>query len=57
MQVLHDGDKGTSVAVRLALGETQLVQETQKFLEENGVQLNAFNQVSMILIQFNLFAK
>ncbi|XP_001605134.2 probable RNA-binding protein 19 [Nasonia vitripennis] len=42
--VLQDGDNGASVAVRLALGETQLVQETQKFLEENGVHLNAFNQ-------------
>ncbi|KAJ8675478.1 hypothetical protein QAD02_011264 [Eretmocerus hayati] len=42
--VLRDDDHGTSVAVRLALGETQLVQETQKFLEESGVHLNAFNQ-------------
>ena len=43
--MLQDSDNRASVAVRLALGETQLVQETQKFLEENGVQLNAFNQV------------
>lgn len=42
-KVLEDG-KGTSVAVRLALGETQLVQDTRKFLEENGVHLDAFNQ-------------
>ncbi|XP_063989754.1 probable RNA-binding protein 19 [Diachasmimorpha longicaudata] len=45
-KVLEDGGKGTSVAVRLALGETQLVAETRKFLEENGVQLDAFNQAS-----------
>ncbi|CAD6208393.1 GSCOCG00003399001-RA-CDS [Cotesia congregata] len=43
-KVLEDGGKGTSVAVRLALGETQLVEETRKFLEENGVRLEAFNQ-------------
>lgn len=30
--------------MRLALGETQLVEETKKFLEENGVKLDAFNQ-------------
>lgn len=42
--MLQDSENGASMAVRLALGETQLVQETQKFLEENGVQLNAFNQ-------------
>lgn len=45
--MLDDGGKGSSVAVRLALGETQLVEETRKFLEENGVQLDAFNQVSI----------
>ncbi|KAG8037374.1 hypothetical protein G9C98_005584 [Cotesia typhae] len=43
-KVLEDGGKGTSVAVRLALGETQLVEQTRKFLEENGVRLEAFNQ-------------
>uniref|UniRef100_A0A0C9RLJ9 Rbm19 protein n=2 Tax=Fopius arisanus TaxID=64838 RepID=A0A0C9RLJ9_9HYME len=43
-KVLEDGGKGTSVAVRLALGETQIVEETRKFLEENGVRLDAFNQ-------------
>ncbi|XP_011500758.1 PREDICTED: probable RNA-binding protein 19 [Ceratosolen solmsi marchali] len=42
--VLQDSSNGTSMAVRLALGETQLVLETQKFLEDNGVYLNAFNQ-------------
>lgn len=36
----------TSAAVRLALGETQLVAETKNFLEANGVYLDAFNKVS-----------
>lgn len=35
----------TSAAVRLALGETQLVAETKAFLENNGVYLDAFNKV------------
>uniref|UniRef100_A0A023FBD9 Putative rna-binding protein rrm superfamily n=2 Tax=Triatoma infestans TaxID=30076 RepID=A0A023FBD9_TRIIF len=35
---------GKDAAVRLALAETQLVAETKKFLEENGVKLDAFNQ-------------
>lgn len=44
-QVLDDSGKG-SVAVRLALGETQIVSETKKFLLDNGVQLDAFNKPS-----------
>nr|BAN20693.1 RNA binding motif protein [Riptortus pedestris] len=35
---------GSDAAVRLALGETQIVNETKKFLEDNGVHLDAFNQ-------------
>lgn len=35
---------GADAAVRLALGETQIVNETKQFLEENGVCLDAFNQ-------------
>lgn len=35
-----------SVAVRVALGETQLVQEVRRFLIENGVSLDSFSQVS-----------
>ncbi|XP_043513852.1 probable RNA-binding protein 19 [Frieseomelitta varia] len=45
-KVLEDGSKDLSAAVKLALGETQLVQDTKKFLEENGVCLDAFNQPS-----------
>ncbi|CAB3220704.1 unnamed protein product [Arctia plantaginis] len=41
-QLLDDNTR-TSAAVRLALGETQLVVETKAFLEGNGVYLDAFN--------------
>lgn len=34
-----------SVAVRVALGETQLVQEVRSFLIDNGVSLDSFSQV------------
>ncbi|XP_031835387.2 putative RNA-binding protein 19 isoform X1 [Nomia melanderi] len=46
--VLEDSStKGLSAAVKLALGETQLVQDTKNFLEENGVCLDAFNQPAL----------
>ncbi|XP_050311762.1 probable RNA-binding protein 19 [Anthonomus grandis grandis] len=32
-----------SAAVRLAIGETQLVTQTRQYLEENGVQVDVFN--------------
>lgn len=38
-----------SAAVRLALGETQIVAQTRKYLEEEGVILDAFNSVSNFL--------
>ncbi|XP_046463515.1 probable RNA-binding protein 19 isoform X3 [Daphnia pulex] len=43
-QVLLEGGDGQqqSVAVRLALGETQLVAETKQFLVDNGIHLDAF---------------
>lgn len=31
-----------SMAVRMALGETHIIQETKKYLEEEGVRLDAF---------------
>ncbi|XP_078046896.1 putative RNA-binding protein 19 [Augochlora pura] len=44
-KVLEDSSsKGLSAAVKLALGETQIVQDTRSFLEENGVCLDAFNR-------------
>ncbi|XP_043910029.1 probable RNA-binding protein 19 [Protopterus annectens] len=53
----HEG-KG-SVAVRMALGETELVQETRQFLINNGVCLDAFSQAAaerskMVILVKNL---
>ncbi|XP_053525741.1 probable RNA-binding protein 19 isoform X3 [Artibeus jamaicensis] len=44
-QVFDHETKG-SVAVRVALGETQLVQEVRRFLIDNGVSLDSFSQAS-----------
>ncbi|XP_057688957.1 probable RNA-binding protein 19 isoform X1 [Corythoichthys intestinalis] len=44
-QVLDHETKG-SVAVRMALGETQIVQETRQFLLDNGVSLDSFSQAA-----------
>ncbi|XP_074868755.1 putative RNA-binding protein 19 [Carettochelys insculpta] len=44
-QVLdHEGRD--SVAVRVALGETQLVQDVRQFLVDNGVSLDSFSQAA-----------
>ena len=40
---LLDLNTTQSLAVRLALGETQLVSETREFLESHGVKLSSFN--------------
>jgi multiple RNA-binding domain-containing protein 1 len=40
------GRKNTSVAVKLAVGETQIVNDIKKFLIRNGVKLDAFNTTS-----------
>ncbi|KAK8394725.1 hypothetical protein O3P69_005895 [Scylla paramamosain] len=42
-QEILDSEGKQSVAVNLALGETQVVDETKRFLEENGVSLEAFS--------------
>ncbi|KAJ3604184.1 hypothetical protein NHX12_028925 [Muraenolepis orangiensis] len=42
-QVLDHESKG-SLAVRMALGETQIVQETRQFLLDNKVSLDSFSQ-------------
>ncbi|KAM8961985.1 putative RNA-binding protein 19 isoform 2-T2 [Pelodytes ibericus] len=44
-QVLDHEGKG-SMAVRVALGETQLVQDMRTFLIENGVSLDSFSQAA-----------
>eukprot|EP00040_Diaphanoeca_grandis_P044144 m.11430 g.11430 ORF g.11430 m.11430 type:complete len:941 (-) comp8809_c0_seq1:378-3200(-) len=38
-----DKDSTQSIAVRMALGETHIVAENKKFLDENGVKLEAFD--------------
>lgn len=45
-QVLDAAGAGSSAAVRLALGETELIIEMRKFLEANDVVLDAFDQTS-----------
>uniref|UniRef100_A0A8C1I969 RNA binding motif protein 19 n=1 Tax=Cyprinus carpio TaxID=7962 RepID=A0A8C1I969_CYPCA len=44
-QVL-DHESDGSLAVRMALGETQIVQETRQFLLDNGVSLDSFSQAA-----------
>ncbi|NXA38006.1 RBM19 protein, partial [Eudromia elegans] len=44
-QVL-DHDSKDSVAVRVGLGETELVQEIRRFLIQNGVSLDSFSQAA-----------
>ncbi|KAF3695836.1 putative RNA-binding protein 19 RNA-binding motif protein 19 [Channa argus] len=44
-RVLDHESKG-SVAVRMALGETEIVQETRQFLLDNGVSLDSFSQAA-----------
>ncbi|NXX93788.1 RBM19 protein, partial [Centropus bengalensis] len=41
-----DHETKDSVAVRVALGETELVQEIRRFLIENGVSLDSFSQAA-----------
>ncbi|XP_075154380.1 putative RNA-binding protein 19 [Haematobia irritans] len=45
-RILDTEEGGSSAAVRIALGETQIVIEMKKFLEENGVRVNAFDSTS-----------
>ncbi|XP_053663112.1 probable RNA-binding protein 19 [Anopheles marshallii] len=42
-QILVSSEGDTSAAVRLALGETELVLEMQSFLQEHGISLDAFS--------------
>jgi len=42
--IANSTKKNDSLAVRLAVGETQIIHETRQFLIDNGVQLDAFSQ-------------
>lgn len=45
-QILDTTGHGTSAAVRLALGETEIILKMKKFLEQNDVHLDAFEQIN-----------
>lgn len=45
-EVLDSSTGGTNAAVRLALGETQIVLEMKSFLESHGVRLEAFDETN-----------
>ncbi|XP_045606237.1 probable RNA-binding protein 19 [Procambarus clarkii] len=60
-EILYSEGK-QSVAVNLALGEAQIVDETKRFLEDNGISLEAFSspgvqRSSTIILVKNLPAK
>ena len=55
-------DEGTSAAVRLALGETEIVMEMRKFLEKNDINVDSFNNLTekrskTVILAKNLPAK
>ena len=50
-----DGASSSSLAVRMALGETQVVTETRKFLVSQGVKLDVFGQVCFSRTFLNAF--
>lgn len=49
-----DDASSTSLAVRMALGETQIVTETRKFLVSQGVKLDVFGQVCVCKVDYRL---
>ncbi|XP_064536411.1 probable RNA-binding protein 19 [Drosophila montana] len=55
--ILDTDEGGSSAAVRLALGETQIVIEMKKFLEEEGVRLSAFDEPAQKRSKTVLLAK
>jgi multiple RNA-binding domain-containing protein 1 len=44
-------ERSSSVAVRMALAETEIVSATQKFLEANGVCLDAFDSSTELKLE------
>jgi len=55
--VLGDEAGGKSAAVRLALGETQIVQDTKKYLLEEGIRLEAFEKPPAVRSKTVIIAK
>lgn len=56
-EVLDSSTGGTNAAVRLALGETQIVLEMKKFLEDHGVRLEAFDESTTKRSKTTILAK
>ncbi|RWS16155.1 putative RNA-binding protein 19-like protein [Dinothrombium tinctorium] len=56
-ELVADKESKESIAVRMALGETQLVNETKKFLELNGIKLDSFKDLSSSRSKTVLLAK
>jgi multiple RNA-binding domain-containing protein 1 len=56
-EVLDSTTGGSNAAVRLALGETQIVLEMKKFLEDNGVHLEAFDDETTKRSKTTILAK
>lgn len=56
-EVLNTEGGSTSAAVRLALGETEIVSEMRQFLLDNGVYLDAFNGVPKARSNSTILAK
>ena len=46
--IANSTKRNDSLAVRLAVGETQIIHETRQFLIDNGVQLDSFSQTLSI---------
>ena len=46
-KVQHNKTSSSSLAVRMVLGETQVVTETRKFLLSQRVKLDVFGQVGL----------
>lgn len=61
-QMIFPKDSKESVAVRMALAETEMVMDNRKFLLNNGVKLDAFSQAAAersqtVIVVKNLPAK
>lgn len=55
--VLNTADGGSNAAVRLALGETEMVSKIKSYLEEHGICLDAFNQIPTKRSNLTIIAK
>lgn len=56
-QVLNTAEGGSNAAVRLALGETEMVAKIKSYLEDHGIFLDAFNQFATKRSNLTIIAK